>query len=209
MCRSSLRPSSATPWRAVGLLSPLLLFALAGSLTGCLFLRPVRVDFVSNRSVLGEVARRIKYVVDPAHFELTAADVRVDSTTLQYKGAEYVGDSVWVIRFSAKTAEQNPVALADAYTLLPVVNEGRADFRVVEDGERQIGGRIVRFVRYEFGSEVRNDSGQRLLGRGVVASFVDKHGALEAVYHLKLDNYGDRNSLDAEDLAPLIEPLDA
>jgi hypothetical protein len=173
---------------------------------GCAFLRPVEVEYVSNDNVLQSVAISA-YHVDPKFFETVSADVRDDALTFHYRGRVYPGDSAWVVRFSEKGTEQDPLTLRDIYTVLPAVSEGRRLFQVLDDGEVPWQGSVLRFVRYRFESAVRDASGTPLEGRGILAAIAGKHDGGWVVYRFKLDNHGDRQTLDWQALLPFLEPL--
>ena len=182
----------------------------AGLQSGCLFLSAPEREYSSNAGVLEELASGLGYVVDPGRFVLVAADVREDSVTLQYKGAEYPGDVAWVVRFSQKSTEQDPDALAAAQNLVPVIAEGRRGFVVVQEGSVLHGETPLTFVRYRFASEVRDDAGEPVVGRGYVVAGAKDDGAGNAlVFHIKLDNLGDRDELSWADILPFLDALDS
>ncbi len=174
-------------------------------LPGCSFLTTAERDYLSNEDVLGTAAMASGYLVDPGLFRLTGLDVREDSISFQYSGVAHPGDHAWVVRFSEKTTEQNPIALADVYSLLPLLGEGRNGFAIVDEGARAADGLSARFVRYRFESPIRDGAGKPLPAHGIVASLRVEGGGTPLVYHLKLDNHGDREDVGWEDLEPLVE----
>ena len=178
-------------------------------LGGCALLTSPTRDYLSNRAVMEGVATAAGYEVDPGRFRLVMAQVEEDSITFQYRGLEHPGDTAWVLRFSAKSTEQDPVALTDVYDLLPVLAEGRAGFDLTEEGEKEWGGATVRYVRYRFESKMRDDQGKPLAGHGIVAAFARGAPGQLLVYKLKLDNHGDRDDVLWEDLLTFLEPLRA
>ena len=173
---------------------------------GCALLRPVDVEYVSNDNVLQDVATSA-YPVDPKLFEAVSIDARDDALTFQYRGLAYPGDSAWVVRFSEKGTEQDPLTLRDVYTVLPAISEGRRFFKVIDDGEVPWNGALLRFVRYRFESAVRDASGTALEGRGILAAIAWEHDGGWGVYRFKLDNHGDRETLDWKALLPFLQPL--
>jgi hypothetical protein len=176
-------------------------------LGGCAFLTSPTRDYVSNRTLMEQAASDAGYEVDPGRFQLVMAQVEEDSITFQYQGLEHPGDTAWVLRFSAKSTEQDPVALADVYDLLPVLAEGRAGFNITEEGEKEWDGATVRFVRYRFESKVRDDQAKPLAGHGIVAALTRGKPGQLLVYKVKLDNHGDRDDVLWEDLLAFLEPL--
>ena len=173
---------------------------------GCAFLTPLEVEYQSNDGVLAVVAES-SYRVDPSLFEVTSAEVRDDALTFHYVGRAYPGDSAWVVRFSEKGTEQDPLTLRDVYTVLPAVADGRRAFRVLDDGDVPWGDSRLRFIRYRFESSVRDATGAPLEGRGVLAAMAVEHPGGWFVYRLKLDNHGDRERLDWQALLPFLEPI--
>ena len=175
---------------------------------GCIFLRSVEREYVSNRAALEGVSEACAYEVDPEAYSLVAVDVREDTVTFQYRGLEHPGDAAWVVRFSQKSSEQDPEALADPHAFVPVLAEGREDFEIVDDGAAELGGRNVRYVAYRFSSSVRADDGTPLGGRGVLTTLrADAPDGNVLVYQIKLDNFGDRGELTIEELTPFVEAV--
>jgi hypothetical protein len=216
---SARRPPSGEPRkerRKVRVLGKRLL-ALAIALTivglqcsGCIFFGSEESYYVSNSEALEAVARSLQYEVDPALYRLVSLELREDSAAFRYNGVKFVGDRAWVIRFSAKSSEQDLESLADVYSLLPVIAEDRPGLAVKEgtkgEGERSLGKHKVRFVRYAFPSEIGDEKGQPLQGHGIIAAFKTGESGEVLVYHLKLDNHGDREDVRWEDLAPFLDP---
>jgi hypothetical protein len=182
---------------------------LVALLGGCAFLTSPTRDYESNRAVMDGLTSATGYEVDPARFRLVMAQVEEDSVTFQYRGVEHPGDTAWVLRFSAKSTEQDPVALTDVYDLLPVLAEGRAGFTITEEGEKEWGGATVQYVRYRFESKVRDDLAKPLIGHGIVAALARGAPGSLLVYKLKLDNHGDRDDVLWQDLLAFLEPLKA
>jgi hypothetical protein len=145
--------------------------------------------------------------VEPSEFALVAAEVREDSLTFQFRGRKHPGDSAWVVRFSQKSTEQDPVALSDVHSLLPVLAEGRRNFAVLDEGEKEVAESTAAYVRYRFDSAVHDEKGQPLAGRGIVVVLRRSGDSGTVVYHIKLDNHGDRDDLSWDDLEPFLRPL--
>jgi len=184
-----------------------LTLTLLCALTGCGFLTSREREYVSNEDLLEEVATLSRFPVNPELFELTRVDARDDSITYQYRGVRFVGDHAWVVRFSEKSTEQDPVAVENLYTLLPVVGEKRSGFAPIGEGEEEIGGERLRFIRYRFDSPVRDAEGQPLPGTGILGSVrIDGAGG-DLIYQIKLDNHGDREEVTWESLKPFLEAI--
>jgi hypothetical protein len=195
-------------FRGLSGLRALCALAAAWSSSGCSLFTSVEPNFVTNRPLLERAAEEVGYRVDAARFTLTAADVREDSVTFRYRGVTHIGDTAWVVRFSQKTTEQDPVSLSEAYALLPVVADGRRNFAVVDDGETVLDEHEVRFVRYRFDSSIRDENGEPLPARGILAVLSQQSpGGDTVVYRIKVDNHGDRAVLDAEALRPFVDAL--
>jgi hypothetical protein len=171
---------------------------------GCAVFESPSRDYVSNEGVLEAIQQAGGYSVDPSLFHLVEANVREDSMSFQYRGVQYVGDHAWVVRFSEKSTEQDPIALADVYSLLPLIKEGRTGFRTDGEGEAPVGDSVARFVRYRFDSPVRDEMGDALPARGIVAVLRVASPGGNVIYQVKLDNHGDRETLVWGDLAPFV-----
>ncbi|HVR75284.1 MAG TPA: hypothetical protein VMT52_13185 [Planctomycetota bacterium] len=171
---------------------------------GCAVFESPSRDYVSNERVLEAIQLASGHSVDPSLFRLVEANVREDSVSFQYQGVRYVGDHAWVVRFSEKSTEQDPIALADVYSLLPLIKEGRTGFRTDGEGEATVGDSVARFVRYRFDSPVRDEMGNAIPGRGIVAVLRVSSRGGDVIYQVKLDNHGDRDTLEWGDLAPFV-----
>jgi hypothetical protein len=180
---------------------------MALGVSGCYLLSAPEKAYVSNEEHLARMGEAIGYGLDPELYKLVAAEIREDSLTLQFRGVRYVGDSAWVVRFSAKSSEQDPYALADVYSLLPLLAESRSNFGVTEEGKQPYKGTEVQYVRYKFDSPVRDDDSKALPASGILATLVRSQGDDTLVYHIKLDNHGDRDQVEWEDLLPLLKPI--
>jgi hypothetical protein len=182
----------------------LIVVAAAGPI-GCNFLGSTSRDYVSNSDLLERASEAAGYVVDDALLQLTALDIRDDALTLQYRGVKFPGDHAWVVRFSEKSSEQSPTAVSDVYSLLPVLKEGRTGFSLTEEGARAGADTKAQFVRYRFESPIHDAFGKAIPGHGIVASVRTNRLGTPIVYHLKLDNHGDRADVEWADLAPLLQ----
>lgn len=183
------------------------LFAAACLSTGCSFFFPPEREYLSNDAVLRATAEAFGFAVDPRLYKLDGLEAREDSVTLQYEGVKRVGDHAWVVRFSEKSTEQDPLALVDVYSLLAVLKEGKPRFAITEEGSRDAGGSTAKFVRYRFESPIRDRSGNPLPAHGIVATFRVEKMSVPLVYQLKLDNHGDRDDVLWDDLRPFIEAM--
>ena len=183
----------------------LAMLALVGLASGCSFLTSSEREYISNSEVLESAARTAGFRVDSNLYRITGLDLREDSMTCQYRGVAFPGDHAWVVKFSEKSSEQDPVALGDVYSLLPLIREGRERFEITEEGEREDLGMKFKFVRYRFDSRIRDGSGKPLAAHGIVVSLRAMGGGSPVVYHIKLDNHGDRDDVDWRDLRPFLE----
>jgi hypothetical protein len=164
-------------------------------------------DYLSNQTALEAVAQAAGYQVDPRLYQLVAVEVHEDLITFQYRGVEKVGDSAWVVRFSEKSTEQNPEAISDVYSLLPLLGEGRPGFSIVEEGAKTVAGTTCHSVRYRFDSPVSGEDGKPFPAHGIVANLRRVENGVTVVYQIKLDNHGDRDDVTWENLASFLEPL--
>ena len=186
---------------------PLLLLALClVSLTGCSLLSSPDREFRGNSRVLDSVAASLGYSVSSGEFELTRAEVEDDAATLHYRGDEYPGDQAWVVRFSEKSTELSPEALTHVESAVSVIEqEGlQPKFSVEQTETVEIEGLTVELATYTFESHL---APAERTGRGILAATrveVDGH---PIVVQIKLDNYGDRQTLSAEALRPFLVPL--
>jgi len=177
----------------------------SGLAAGCSLLGGSERSFLSNRAALESSAAACGFAVEDDGFELEGIDLREDSLTFLYRGRRFPGDHAWVVRFSEKSTEQDPVALADIYSFLPVLAEGRRSFTEVDRGEVEAGGERLRHVRYRFVSPITDERGEPLAGHGILASLRLESPGGPLIFQIKLDNHGDRTDLGPADLAPFLE----
>ena len=182
----------------------LTIYSALGS--GCVLIGP-DVSYLSNREILEVTSEAAAVTVDGDSFELVQAEILEDSIAFHYRGVAFPGDQAWILRFSEKSSEQDPVRLSDVYSLLPILQEGREGFRRVADDTDQREDATVCYVAYSFDSPVHDEDGKALAGRGLVATITCERSGKPVVYHVNLDNWGDRDKLDIEDLQPLLEPI--
>jgi hypothetical protein len=180
---------------------------LVCALSGCGFLMSSEREYISNGDLLEEIAVLSRYPVDAGLFKLTRIDMRDDSITYQFRGVQFVGDHAWVVRYSEKSSEQNPVDLVDLNSLLPVISEGKSGFDVLGEGEEEVGGHVLRYIRYRFDSPIGDGQGRPLPGRGIVGSVHTQASGGALVYQIKLDNHGDRAEVTWEVLEPFVESI--
>lgn len=175
-------------------------------LSACSIFEP-DFSYHSNRDLFEAISRRTAFAVDEDFFELYQAEIREDSLTLFYRGVACPGDEAWVLRFSQKSTEQDPLALADVYKLVPIVSEGRTGFVVEKEDSQQIGAATLSYVIYSFESPIRDGDNKPLTGRGIVATLARDQSGLPVVYYLNLHNLGDRDKLDVEAVRPFIDAM--
>ncbi|MBI4604095.1 MAG: hypothetical protein HY721_19230 [Planctomycetes bacterium] len=183
--------------------------AVLAFVPGCLLFGPPARSYRSNREVLAATAEACGFVVDPERYVLEGVDVREDSVTFQHRGAERAGDHAWVVRFSQKSTEQDPVALADVFSLLSVIAKGREGFAVRDERAVEVGaeGMRARYVRYHFDSPIHGEDGKPLPAHGILASARVDSPEGPIVYQLKLDNHGDREDVGWAELRPFVEAI--
>lgn len=191
--------------RGTGAVSAFVILALAGVAPGCYFFPSSEREYFSNADLLAAAAEVSGFGLSPDLYRLVGLDVSEDSMTCRYRGVAFVGDHAWVVRFSEKSSEQDPVALGDVYSLLPLIRQGRDGFKIVEEGEREEFGTRVKLVRYRFDSPIRDGTGTPLVAHGMVASLRTSIAGFPVVYHLKLDNHGDRDDVNWRELYPFVE----
>lgn len=175
---------------------------------GCMLLRTASREYLSNREAMERAAGAAGFSVDPGKFLLVGVELDEDIITFRFRGAEHVGDHAWAARFSEKSTEQDPVALRDVYSLLPVIAEGRTGFLVLEEGTALVCGAEARHVRYAFDSPIRDAAGRAIPGRGIVTSFRLEEPGGAVIWKIKLDNHGDREDVRWEDLEPFIHAIE-
>lgn len=176
------------------------------ALSACNLIEP-EIDYLSNRDILEEISRGAAFRIDPTLFVLRRAVIEDDSLTLHYTGVAHEGDEIWVVRFSQKTTEQDPAALADLYSLLAEIEKGRNNFTLEKDDEVQVDSAKIQYATYNFESPVRDDAGVPLTGHGVVGTLVTERSGQSVVYKFNLFNWGDRDALGIEDLDPFVEQM--
>jgi hypothetical protein len=175
--------------------------------TGCAALFEPRRDFLSNLEILRATSEAADFRVDGALFELIEAQILVDTITFYYRGVKHLGDRAWVLRFSEKASEQEPEALANVYALLPVIQEGRERFRLDGEGTEELDAGRLGYVKYTFDSPIRGEDGRPLPGRGIAATFETEKRGNRIIFHLNLDNWGDRLALGREALEPFLQAV--
>jgi hypothetical protein len=187
----------------------LLAIALATSSCGVrTVLPPDDKEFAANDEVLAKAAEAAGYEVDASSFRLTGADVRRDAITFQYAGVQFAGDHAWVVRFSEKSTEQDPIALESVHAMLPVLAEGRQGFEPRGEGKVKGAGWEGAYVRYGFQSPVHDAQGGALAAQGIAASIRAAGSSGPVVFKIKLDNHGDRSDLPWDALAPFLAPIE-
>jgi hypothetical protein len=175
--------------------------------SGCGLLISSERKYVSNDDLLVEIATLSRYPLDPDLFKLLGVDARGDSISYQYRGVRFLGDHAWVVCYSEKSSEQDPVALANVHSLLPVISEGRTGFALTGEGEEKVGGELLRFITYSFDSPIQDAQGRPLPGTGVLGSVRTGSAGSVLVYQIKLDNYGDREEVTWDLLKPFLEAI--
>ena len=112
--------------------SSLLLAALV-LVSGCNVLVQPDRSYLNNQGVIGYTARAAGYAVAEDRYTLQRVELEWDTATFYYRGVVDKGEDAWVLRFSLKTGEQDPVALEDVYSHLALIEGLRDDFKIEAD----------------------------------------------------------------------------
>lgn len=174
---------------------------------GCSLLTRPEMTFHSNQDLLESFARAIDFAPSAKLFRLRHVQLNVDAIGLDYVGVDYPGDSAWVWRYSAKSSEQDPDAIADPRRFIPVIEEKRASLAANEVQVEKVGGATLRFLTYTFDSPIRDSLGKAYAARGIVGTLEREIAGERVVYSFNLDNWGDRPSLGRDDLEPFLREM--
>jgi hypothetical protein len=197
--------SSEVRRKPAGIIAAWLLFVFPVS--GCELLTRSSVAYRSYDEILAVLSRELNFEVESSRFTLFHAQVREDAVLLYYRGVERPGDQAWVWRFSAKSTEQEPGALRDPASLLPIVSESRRSFEAEPVVDTASDGARIRYSRYRFESPVHGPDGRPLTARGVFAIVEFGDGNEREVFYVNLDNWGDRDGMDLEVLRPFLDAI--
>jgi hypothetical protein len=186
--------------------SSLLLAALV-LVSGCNVLVQPDRSYLNNQGVIGYTARAAGYAVAEDRYTLQRVELEWDTATFYYRGVVDKGEDAWVLRFSLKTGEQDPVALEDVYSHLALIEGLRDDFKIEADKKESVGEARLRFVSYNYNSRERDENGKAVRGYGIIATFAATSGDFPVVYAMKIEAVGRQGSYTRADLAPFLQPM--
>ena len=188
-------------------LVPSLLLAAQLLASGCNVLVQPDRSYLNNQGVIAYTARAAGYAVDQERYTLQRVELEWDTATFYYAGVGDKREDAWVLRFSLKTGEQDPVALEDVYSHLALIEGLRDDFKIETDKKELIGESRLRFVSYNYNSRQRDEAGKAVRGYGIIATFAATSGDLPVVYAMKIEAVGRKGSYTRADLAPFLQPM--
>lgn len=186
--------------------SSLLLAALL-LVSGCNVLVQPDRSYLNNQGVIAYTARAAGYAVDQDRYMLQRVELEWDTATFYYAGVVDKREDAWVLRFSLKTGEQDPVALEDVYSHLALIEGLRDDFKIETDKKELLGESRLRFVSYNYNSRQRDEDGKAVRGYGIIATFAATSGDFPVVYAMKIEAVGRKGSYTRADLDPFLRPM--
>ncbi|MEE3180530.1 MAG: hypothetical protein VX288_01365 [Planctomycetota bacterium] len=175
--------------------------------SGCNVLVQPDRSYLNNQGVIAYTARAAGYAVDQERYTLQRVELEWDTATFYYAGVGDKREDAWVLRFSLKTGEQDPVALEDVYSHLALIEGLRDDFKIETDKKELLGESRLRFVSYNYNSRQRDEAGKAVRGYGIIATFAATSGDLPVVYAMKIEAVGRKGSYTRADLAPFLQPM--
>ena len=190
--------------KSFGLISASIALLLA---CGCNALVQPDRAFVNNREVIDYTAAAAGYSIDPDLYVLQRVEIEWDTATFYYSGIENPGEDVWVLRFSPKTGEQDPVALEDVYSHLSLIEGLRDDFKVGLDKKEMIGESILRYVSYSYSSKTRDSDDKPIRGYGIISTYSARSDDLPVIYAMKIESVGRKGYYSRADLDPFLRPI--
>ena len=190
--------------KSFGLISASIALLLA---CGCNALVQPDRAFVNNREVIDYTAAAAGYSIDPDLYVLQRVEIEWDTATFYYSGVENPGEDVWVLRFSPKTGEQDPVALEDVYSHLSLIEGLRDDFQVGSDEKETLGESRLRYVCYSYNSKIRDKDGRSIRGYGIISTYSSRSEDLPVIYAMKIEAVGRKAFYSRADLDPFLQPI--
>ena len=184
-----------------------LLLAVLALASGCNVLVEPDRSYLNNQAVSGYTARAAGYSVAEDLYRLQRVELEWDTATFYYRGVVDSAEDAWVLRFSLKTGEQDPVALEDVYSHLALIEGLRDDFKIEVDKKEPIGAARLNYVSYNYQSRQRDEDGKAVRGYGIIATFAATSGDLPVVYAMKIEAVGRKGSYTRADLAPFLRPM--
>lgn len=183
-----------------------LLLALLG-VSGCNILMEPDRSYLNNQGVITYTARAAGYSVDEEAYLLQRVEIEWDTATFYYAGTIDKREDAWVLRFSLKAGEQDPIALEDVYSHLALIEGLRDDFKIAADKKEVIGNSRLRYVAYNYESKQRDETGKAARGYGIIATFAATSGKFPVVYAMKIEAVDRKGNYVRADLAPFLRPI--
>jgi hypothetical protein len=176
-------------------------------LPGCSFLLGPDTAYRVNDDVIAAASRAAGFAVDSDLYEVERVEAERDTVTLYYRGVEGRRAEAWMLRFSRKPSEQDPVALEDVYSHLTLIRELRDEFRLGKEASEEIDGARLRYAAYQFRSTARGSDGKPLTGQGIVATLAREQDDHPVVFALRLEIIDQREALSRSDLGPFVDAM--
>ncbi|MCS5627281.1 MAG: hypothetical protein NZ935_06850 [Planctomycetes bacterium] len=173
---------------------------------GCNVLTQPDRAFVNNQEVIGYAAKAAGYTIDEELYTLQRVEIEWDTATFYYSGAADPREDAWVLRFSPKAGEQDPVALEDVYSHLSLIEGLRDDFQVGIDEKETLGESRLRYVCYSYNSKTRDKEGRPIRGYGIISTYSSRSDDLPVIYAMKIEAVGRKAFYSRADLDPFLRP---
>ena len=174
---------------------------------GCNVLTQPDRAFVNNQAVIGYAAKAAGYAIAEELYSLQRVEIEWDTATFYYSGVADEREDAWVLRFSPKAGEQDPVALEDVYSHLSLIEGLRDDFQVGIDEKETLGESRLRYVCYSYNSKIRDKDGQSIRGYGIISTFSSRSEDLPVIYAMKIEAVGRKAFYSRADLDPFLKPI--
>jgi len=174
---------------------------------GCNVLTQPDRAFVNNQAVIGYAAKAAGYTIAGELYSLQRVEIEWDTATFYYSGVADAREDAWVLRFSPKAGEQDPVALEDVYSHLSLIEGLRDDFQVGIDEKETFGESRLRYVCYSYNSKIRDKDGRSIRGYGIISTFSSRSEDLPVIYAMKIEAVGRKAFYSRADLDPFLQPI--
>ena len=174
---------------------------------GCNVLTQPDRAFVNNQAVIGYAAKAAGYAIAGELYSLQRVEIEWDTATFYYSGVADEREDAWVLRFSPKAGEQDPVALEDVYSHLSLIEGLRDDFQVGIDEKETLGESRLRYVCYRYNCKIRYKDGRSIRGYGIISTFSSRSEDLPVIYAMKIEAVGRKAFYSRADLDPFLKPI--
>ncbi len=171
---------------------------------GCAVLVGPDTTYRGNEGVINAASDAAGFAVESDLYELERVEAERDTVTLYYRDAGQRRAEAWMLRFSRKPGEQEPVALEDVYSHLTVIRDLRDEFRLGEEATEEIDGARLRFVSYGFLSAERGAAGKPLPAQGIVATLAREQDGHPVVFAMRLEITDRQHALSRAELEPFV-----